>query len=174
LPGGHTTARHQSWEFAETGSPSQCGPQWLHFVVVVCSYKVVSEHPNREVLMPQAVISVTSGRSSELVRPLAEWLRGEDELRGHVRVADQLPEPSQMGAVADAIIVSLGSGGAFGVMINSLFRWLRQRQAGAKVYLHLADERGRELDLELDGSQDAETLVGKVLNHFEGTARGRD
>ena len=56
-------------------------------------------------------IRVAEGTGDELAA-LGEWLGGEGELRGRVRVGSGLVGGTDLGSIPDLLIVTLGAGGA--------------------------------------------------------------
>jgi hypothetical protein len=101
------------------------------------------------------------------LRTLAGWLSDEDEFRGRVRLARRVLQSGQMGGVLDALTVAVGSGGAAGTLVQSLFLWLKQRRSTPTVRLKLRSDDGREAELDLQGVQDATTIVDQVIAFFD-------
>lgn len=78
----------------------------------------------------------------EHLRSLADWLNGEEALRGRVRAVRPAPEAGTMGAAIELLSVALGSGGAGAVLVRSISAWLNQRRS--EVSVSLKDAEGRE------------------------------
>jgi hypothetical protein len=68
-------------------------------------------------------ISVANGDPADL-ESLQDWLRGEPELAGQVKTAARPPTRGQLGGLAEALTVALGSGGAITVLAAALKSWL--------------------------------------------------
>jgi hypothetical protein len=64
-------------------------------------------------------MSVAGGDIAEL-ESLGDWLRGERELTGRVRLASAAPRSGELGAVSETLLVAVGSGGAITVLISAL------------------------------------------------------
>ncbi|WP_280432624.1 effector-associated constant component EACC1 [Nocardia brasiliensis] len=84
---------------------------------------------------------------SDLVS-LRQWLAGEDEFRGRVRIADAPSSPGGMGGIGDALIVGLGSGGAIAVLAGSLNVWLQNQRSAITIKILSAAEREIEITAE--------------------------
>jgi hypothetical protein len=75
----------------------------------------------------------------ELLPSLADWLNGEDVLRGRVRAVRPAPKPGEMGAAIEMLTVALSSGGVGAVLVRSICTWLSQRRSEVSVSLKDAD-----------------------------------
>jgi hypothetical protein len=65
---------------------------------------------------------------------LYEWLSREDDPRGYVSLASPTPAPGEMGGVADAIVVALGSCGAVATLATARPIWLgKSRRASVRI-----------------------------------------
>ncbi|MER7444521.1 effector-associated constant component EACC1 [Micromonospora avicenniae] len=103
-------------------------------------------------------LSVPNGRYH--LTSLLDWLRREDELRGRVCL-EQLPtRPGEMGALADTLVVALGSGGAVAVLAGSLSTWLSQR--GTSVEVQITGPDGRQVIVRAQRARDLPALVREV------------
>ncbi|WP_273940112.1 effector-associated constant component EACC1 [Kutzneria chonburiensis] len=94
------------------------------------------------------------------LRSLHQWLQQEDELRGQVTLENAPPVPGEMGTLADALVVAVGSGGAITVLANSITVWLRQRKSAVTVKL---TENGRTVEVTVDRAADAEAIIRSAL-----------
>jgi Effector Associated Constant Component 1 len=74
-------------------------------------------------------VALTSPTSGDEVRSLRQWLVADDELRGRVRVVEKAPEPGTLGALADALVVTLGPSGAATAFAGALITWIRHRKS---------------------------------------------
>ncbi|MCP3802098.1 hypothetical protein NLX83_22795 [Allokutzneria sp. A3M-2-11 16] len=82
-------------------------------------------------------ITVEGGDTAAELRSLLAWLRREDEL-GPPRLATAVPAKGEMGALADAILLMLASGGMT-VLTSSVRTYLKQRRADVKITIHTPD-----------------------------------
>jgi hypothetical protein len=115
----------------------------------------------------QVSVSLDHDDSADQLRGLAGWLRNENEFRGRVTLTERIPEPGQMGGVLDALTVAIGSGGAAGTLVQSLFLWLRQRRSRPSVHLKLKSNDGREVELDLLDVSDPTVIVNRVVEFFD-------
>ncbi|WP_410557667.1 effector-associated constant component EACC1 [Actinomadura fulvescens] len=113
----------------------------------------------------QARISVIDdGGGTSALESLSDWLRGEPELSGRVRMDAQPPRPGEMGALTQALLIAVGSGGTVSVLVTSLTAWL-SRPGGAKVRIRIENESGAVVEIETDNvpGDEIETLVRRAL-----------
>ncbi|MGW4369816.1 effector-associated constant component EACC1 [Nocardia takedensis] len=79
--------------------------------------------------------------SDELTR-LLDVMRYEDALRGRVRPRPVPVRPDEMGAISDALVLTVGSGGAVGIaaaITRSLSVWFTHTRSELKLNLTAAD-----------------------------------
>ncbi|MEV4314292.1 hypothetical protein [Actinocrispum sp. NPDC049592] len=74
------------------------------------------------------LISVDGGDEVQEFADLWNWLRTQRELVGAVREVRSEPGETDLGGVADVLMVALGSGGAGVVLAQSLTAWIRTRR----------------------------------------------
>lgn len=99
----------------------------------------------------------------EVLRSLYQWLRNEPELRGRVQQLDRQPAPGEMGALADVLMVALGSGGAVGVVASSLKVFFAQpRRSDLKITIETSD--GRKVSVDAKRAANPEVIVREVLD----------
>ncbi|MFI9788920.1 hypothetical protein ACIHEI_36225 [Kitasatospora sp. NPDC051984] len=112
-------------------------------------------------------LSVAGGDSIDAIdelADLADWLRHEPELRGLVAFADPEPGPGELGALADALVVAVGSGGALTVLAASLRAYLSQpRKSDVRIVVR-AEERSVTVDAKR--VKDVEALLRETLRHL--------
>ncbi|MGW4369821.1 effector-associated constant component EACC1 [Nocardia takedensis] len=75
---------------------------------------------------------------------LLDVMRFEDALRGRVRPRSVPVRPGEMGAISDALVLTVGGGGAVGIataITRSLSVWFTQRRSEVKLNLTTADGR---------------------------------
>jgi hypothetical protein len=113
----------------------------------------------------QARISVIDGDGTADLESLASWLGDEPGLSGRVRTAARTPRPGEMGALSEALLVAVGSGGAISVLATSLNGWLSRPRA-AKIRIRVTGESGVtvELDAENVSGEQAELLIRRALD----------
>ena len=95
---------------------------------------------------------------------LYSWLWGEPALAGCVAEDRRVPLPGEMGGLSDALIVSVGSGGAVSALALSLKAFLSQPRA-ANIRIHIQGE-GREVDITADNIRrnQADDLLRQVID----------
>jgi hypothetical protein len=103
-------------------------------------------------------LSVQGHPDADDLRSLASFLAAEPELRGRVDFDDSEPDPGQLGAVADAIVVAVGSGGALTVLTTAVAAWVQSRGSTIRVRLHSPTGATAEIDAENIKSLDAAGL----------------
>lgn len=108
----------------------------------------------------QVRVVQAADKQSELLS-LHQWLSREDELRGRVELDQPSPEPGQMGAVDDVLVVALGGSGAVTVLANSLRVWLTQRHAD--VVIEVSSPHGRRVTIDAKRVADPVQLIHEVL-----------
>ncbi len=91
-------------------------------------------------------ITVAGVHAGDEIRSLRGWLVGEEDLRGHVRLVERMPEPGDLGSTTDALVVALGPGGVATVLASVLIAWLRQRQSDLTIKTICSGER-RSLEI---------------------------
>ncbi|MFG2821529.1 hypothetical protein ACGFX4_19120 [Kitasatospora sp. NPDC048365] len=114
-------------------------------------------------------IFVADGHGEDL-SSLYEWLLGEDELRGLVRLGRRPIGETELGSAVDLITVALGAGGAGSVLSSALTTWLSARRTSAKVTVEVGD---RSVTFEIDTVRDATALLEQVLRADRDDATGR-
>lgn len=91
---------------------------------------------------------------------LREWLGGEPEFRGRVRIEESLPQTGQMGGgLGEVLAVAVASGGALTVLASSVSVWLEQRRS--TVTVKIVHEDGRSQEISASGRA-ADSLMTKL------------
>jgi hypothetical protein len=115
-------------------------------------------------------VSQGDGRGDEVAElaALYEWLRGERELAGAIRVARATPGPTELGGAIELVAVALGAGGAAGTLARSLSAWLQSRRPGVKVTVTTP---AGSVSVEARQVRDTDVLplLREVLNARDGT-----
>lgn len=106
-----------------------------------------------------AQIWITGG-SGEEIAALAEWLGGEDELRGRVRAVHGLIGDTELGSVTELLTVALRAGGAGTVLASSLKTWLVTRRTAAKITVKSA---GRSVTFDIETLGEVAPLLEQIL-----------
>jgi hypothetical protein len=103
------------------------------------------------------------GRIDEL-ESLNDWLKGEPQLAGRIRVSRAAPAQGELGSLSDALVVAVGSGGTLSVLAASLHAWLsRPRRSDVRIRVQGSDGRVAEIAADRVDPQQAETLLRQVL-----------
>ena len=105
-------------------------------------------------------ISIEGDDGDEL-RALNTWLSDEQELRGRVKLKQAPPRASDLGAIADSVVVAFGAGGAGTVLASSLITWLKTRRTTARLTVRTSD---RTVELELETVDDVEPTLKQILD----------
>jgi len=105
-----------------------------------------------------------------LQESLLDWLRGDPDLRPVVKNRYDAPKPGELGTIADAVVISVGSGGALTVLASALKAWI-QRPRGKHVVLRVSrGDNGQETtEIEADrvGSDDIEAILDRLFREDE-------
>jgi hypothetical protein len=109
-------------------------------------------------------IEVDEPDATESLRSLTVWLKDEDGLRGQVRTVPRPIRPGTLsGGVLDAIVVTVGQGGAGALAVSAVVTWLRQRTTEVTIRITRANgESAVELSAKRVRSMDAAELRGVV------------
>jgi hypothetical protein len=112
----------------------------------------------------EARISLVDGDRARELESLSNWLRGEPELAGRVGVAAANPRAGELGALGEALVVALGSGGTLSVLATSLHAWLSQPRRSA-LRIRVQGETGRIVEISADrvDGRRVEALVRQAL-----------
>jgi hypothetical protein len=116
--------------------------------------------------MSSASVTIGSDGSAEDLRSLARWLRGEDELKGRVRLVDSAIAPGELGGELEALVLVLSSGTAT-AFVTSLFHWLGRRRAATMIILRIKDKNGKTVELRCGSADDAAVLLGQIRETLE-------
>jgi hypothetical protein len=105
-------------------------------------------------------ININSSSDAEELKNLEDWLLDEPGLVGcPVTRPAASPEPGQMGALSDVLVVALGSGGMGVALASSLSVWLRTRVSD--VSLRIRTKQG-EVELTATNTKNAEALIEAI------------
>jgi Effector Associated Constant Component 1 len=113
----------------------------------------------------EILISLVDGTDrAAALESLGDWLRGEPELAGRVSVAGPEPGEGELGALGDALVVAVGSGGTLSVLALSLKAWLSQpRRSDVRIRVEGKDGHVVEIGADrIDGEQ-VDALVRQAL-----------
>ena len=111
----------------------------------------------------QARISIVSGDQAEL-ESLDGWLRGERELAGLVSLAAASPREGELGALGEALVVAVSSGGAVSVLAASLKAWISlPRRSDVRIRVQGAGGRVVEIDADRVSGERVDDLVRQAL-----------
>jgi hypothetical protein len=115
----------------------------------------------------EVTVTVVSARAGEDARALRRWLADEEELRGRVRLVEPATEPDSLGALADTLMVSLGSGGAATVFAAALVSWIRHRTGDTRAVVQRPDGTRLEITAQRVRSLDA-AAVRSIVEELSG------
>lgn len=86
------------------------------------------------------LISGEGGQAAaDELRSLLDWLDNEDELRGRARLVATPPQPGQMGAGIESLLVALAPGGLVTVFAAVVTTWIRSRSGSVSIELSRPD-----------------------------------
>lgn len=115
-------------------------------------------------------ISVADGDPADL-ESLSDWLRGERELGGRIKLTGPPMRDGDLGALTECLVVAAGSGGAITVvgttLAGSLKTWLSQpRRAEVTIKVHRPDGLVVEVSARnvKAGDVNVETLIHQALD----------
>ncbi|MDN3351220.1 hypothetical protein [Actinomadura sp. DC4] len=99
----------------------------------------------------------------QALESLADWLRGEPDLR--VRPALAAPRPGELGALTEALVVGVGSGGTVSILATSLKTWLAHpRRSDIRIVVEGTDDRRIEIDARRADAEDVERLLRTIID----------
>ena len=106
-------------------------------------------------------VTIKVNDDSRAFLSLCNRLREDDVLRGLAR--PQSPEigEGQLGAVSDALVVALGTGGAITAFVRTIPVWLKTQRAGTRITVELED---RTVHIECDNAQEARKMLERLLD----------
>jgi hypothetical protein len=101
-------------------------------------------------------LSVQSDDGTKDWADLLDWLRREPALRGHVH-AQGRPQPGDLGATVDTLLVAASSGGLASVLATSLGAWLGQpRKSDVRITI---ETNGRRVEVDAKRVDDIAPLI---------------
>lgn len=111
----------------------------------------------------QVRISIVGGDHAEL-ESLDDWFRREHELAGRVTWAAAGPREGELGALAEALVVAVSSGGTVSVLAASLKAWISlPRRSDVRIRVQGADGRLVKIDADRVSGERLDDLVRQVL-----------
>lgn len=111
-------------------------------------------------------LSVEGDDPVDGLEELSDWLGRESELQGLITPVSAGPAPGELGALADALVAAVGSGGALSVLAASLKAFLvLPRRSDLRIVLSGPDGRRVEVDAKRVG--DVEALIHEALGWVE-------
>jgi hypothetical protein len=126
------------------------------------------------------VLFTAADAGDDDLRQLHGLLAGEPELRGRVTVRGGPPVPGTMGAMAEAVMVALGPGGAGTAIAAVVITYLRQRGRSVRLRVTRADGASVELSAGNVRGLDAQAIrvqaadLARFLDAAEEEAGGKD
>ena len=125
---------------------------------------------NRAIVMEQGgsveiLISLAGEDQVAGLESLGDWLRGEPELAGRVRVNGSAPREGELGALAEVLVVAVGSGGTLSVLAASLKSWISQpRRSDFQIRVKRPDGHSIEITANRANSEQVDTLLRQALS----------
>ena len=111
----------------------------------------------------QIRISIVGGDQAEL-ESLDDWLRRERELAGRVTFTAARPREGELGALGEALVVAVSSGGAVSVLAASLKAWISlPRRSDVRIRVQVSDGRTVEIGADRVSGERVEDLVRQAL-----------
>src|ERR1700730_12462995 len=109
-------------------------------------------------------VSVANSNQGDGLESLDYWLQAEPALSGKVKPSKPVPQKGELGSLTDALVVSVGSGGALSVLAASLHAWLSQPRR-SDVRIRLRGDNGRMVEISADriSAQKFETMLREAL-----------
>ena len=108
-------------------------------------------------------ISIVGGDDAEL-ESLDDWLRREHDLAGRVTLVAARPREGELGALAEALVVAVSSGGTVSVLAASLKAWISlPRRSDVWIRVQGADGRLVEIDADRVSGERLDDLVRQAL-----------
>lgn len=109
-------------------------------------------------------ISCVGQDSAGGIESLSDWLHGERELAGRLRLTGPAPGQNELGVLADVLVVAVGSGGTLSVLAASLKAWLAQpHKPDIRVRVEGADGQTVEIDAKRTDVTSVVTLLRETL-----------
>jgi len=96
---------------------------------------------------------------------LYDWLRGEAALAGKVRVTGHSPQEGELGALPEALVIAVGSGGTLSVLAGALKAWISlPRRTNVRIQVHGADGQVVKIDAERINEERIDDLLKRALD----------
>ncbi|MFJ9709184.1 hypothetical protein [Streptomyces sp. NPDC101234] len=115
--------------------------------------------------MATAFICVLSPDPVMDAESLTDWLRGEPELSGRVRLTGGAPAAGQLGVPLDTVSVLLGAGGPLTVLASCLRAWITQpRRSDVKLSVSRENGPAIEIDAKRVSREDMAELLRQALD----------
>ncbi|WP_345657301.1 effector-associated constant component EACC1 [Streptomyces siamensis] len=109
---------------------------------------------------------VESEEPDEGLAELSDWLGHEPELRGLVS-GNTAPAPGELGSMANALVVAVGSGGVLSVLAASLKAFLAlPRRSDVRIKVDGRPD-GRTVEIDAKRVSDVEALLREALGKEE-------
>jgi len=122
-----------------------------------CSKLVEGEEPSGRGGVDIYLSVADDGGHAGGLDSLEEWLRDDRRLSGRVHSDVPGPAEGQLGALTEALVVAVGSGGTLSVLAASLRGWLSQPRR-SDVTVRVWDSSGRVVEVSAD-RVDAEAVL---------------
>ena len=111
----------------------------------------------------QVRISIVGGDQADL-ESLDDWLRQEPELAGRVTFAAPRPREGELGALGEALVVAVSSGGTVSVLAASLKAWISlPRRSDVRIRVQGADRQVVEIEADRVSGERVDDLIRQAL-----------
>jgi Effector Associated Constant Component 1 len=110
-------------------------------------------------------ISCVGSDPADGIESLSDWLHGERELSGRLRLAGPAPRENELGVLADVLVVAVGSGGTISVLAASLKAWLAQpHKPDFRIRVQGTDGQSVDIDAKRTDVTSVITLLREALD----------
>jgi hypothetical protein len=117
-------------------------------------------------MLAVGIMQISLADAPDQILDLAGWLRDEDALRGRVHLVKPVLQAGEMGGIPTTLSIILSGSGTGAVAIRSYFTWLKARHSAVRTRIHLKDNDGRELSIELSGAAEPIAVLDEVEKFF--------
>ncbi|GAA3229250.1 effector-associated constant component EACC1 [Actinocorallia longicatena] len=91
------------------------------------------------------------------LRSLDDWLRGEERLRGRIRLVPAPPRPGELGTADEELLVTLADAAQNAALAETVEIWLRHRGTDVTLQVRIGDRP--PVTLVGDGTLDVAVLL---------------
>lgn len=111
----------------------------------------------------EARISIAGSSWADL-ESLHDWLSRENVLAGRIRFTGSSPRAGELGAVPEALVIAVSSGGALSVLAGALKAWVSlPRRSDIRIRVQGVDGRVIQIDAERVNEGRVDDLLRQAL-----------